>query len=88
MKLPEASYYHGVQDTAWKERMDHQGQATDVNVLAEKLVQDILSGTRGVTWRGAFAPSVRWASWLNLTWLVDRLINSARGLSQVKFKQC
>ncbi|KAJ5146873.1 uncharacterized protein N7443_001527 [Penicillium atrosanguineum] len=88
MELPEASYYHGVQDTAWKERMDHQRQATDVNVLAGKLVQDILSGKRGVIWRGAFSPSVRWASWLNLKWLVDRLINSARGLSQVKLKHC
>ncbi|KAF6240115.1 hypothetical protein HO173_001725 [Letharia columbiana] len=84
MDLPETSYYHGIQDAAWKERMDHQRQATNVDVLAEKLVKDILGGARGVIWHGAFAPSVRWASWLNVTWLLDRLINSARGLSQVK----
>ncbi|RHZ49491.1 SDR family oxidoreductase [Aspergillus thermomutatus] len=84
MGLPETSYYHGVQDAAWKERMDHQRQAMNVDVLAEKLVKDILSGARGVIWHGAFAPLVRWASWLNITWLVDRLVNSARGLSQVK----
>ncbi|KAK3172482.1 hypothetical protein OEA41_005804 [Lepraria neglecta] len=84
MDLPETSYYHGVQDAAWKERMDHQRQAMNVDVLAGKLVKDILGGARGVIWHGAFAPLVRWASWLNITWLVDRLINSARGLSQVK----
>ncbi|KAF7590224.1 hypothetical protein BBP40_003155 [Aspergillus hancockii] len=84
MDLPETSYYHGVQDAAWKERMDHQRQAMNVDVLAGKLVNDILGGARGVIWHGAFAPLVRWASWLNITWLVDRLINSARGLSQVK----
>ena len=84
MDLPKTSYYHGVQDAAWKERMDHQRQAMDVDVLAGKLVKDVLGGARGVIWHGAFAPSVRWASWLNVTWLLERLINSARGLSQVK----
>ncbi|KAK9234169.1 hypothetical protein V1525DRAFT_391717 [Lipomyces kononenkoae] len=84
MDLPETSYYHGVQDAAWKERMDHQRQAMNVDVLAGKLVKDIVGGASGVIWHGAFAPLVRWASWLNITRLVDRLINSARGLSQVK----
>lgn len=84
MVLPETSYYHGVEETAWKERMGHQRQAMDVDALAGKLVNDILGGARGVIWHGAYAPSVRWASWLNLTFLLDRLINSARGLSQVK----
>jgi 1-acylglycerone phosphate reductase len=84
MKLPETSYYHGVQDAAWKERMDHQRQAANVDVLAGKLVRDIIRGTRGVIWHGAFAPLVRWARWLNVLWVVDRLINSARGLKQVE----
>ena len=84
MHLPEKSYYHGVQDAAWKERMDHQRQATNVDVLAKKLVKDVVGGTRGVVWHGAFAPLVRWACWLNVAWVVDRLINSARGLSLVK----
>ncbi|KAI9697564.1 MAG: hypothetical protein M1820_007763 [Bogoriella megaspora] len=84
MELPETSYYHGVQDAAWKERMDHQRQATNVDVLAGQLVEDIHSGVRGVIWHGAFSSLVRWASWLNITWLLDRMINSSRGLSQVK----
>jgi 1-acylglycerone phosphate reductase len=84
MELPETSYYHGVQDAAWKERMDHQRQATNVQVLAGKLVKDIVDGSRGVIWHGAFASFVRWASLLNITWLMDRMINSSRGLSQVK----
>lgn len=87
MSLPETSYYHGIEEPAWKERMDHQRQATKVDVIAGKLVKEILGGSRGVIWHGAFAPSVKWAGWLNLTWLLNRLINSARGLSQVKFKR-
>jgi 1-acylglycerone phosphate reductase len=84
MELPNTSYYHGVEDAAWNERMDHQRQATNVDVLAEKLVKAILSGSRGVIWYGAFAPLVRWAGWLNITWLLDKLINSSRGLKEVK----
>jgi 1-acylglycerone phosphate reductase len=84
MEIPESSYYHGVEAEAWKERMDHQRQATDVDVLAGKLVKDIIGGTRGVIWHGAFASLVWWASWLNVTWFVDKMINSARGLNKVK----
>lgn len=84
MKLPETSYYYNVQDTAYKERMDHQGQAMKVEVLAEKLVKDILGGARGLIWQGALAPTVRFAAWALPTWLVDKLVNSARGLDQVK----
>jgi len=84
MELPEGSYYRGVADAAWRERIDHQRQAMDVDVLAGKLVRDVVGGARGVIWHGAFAPLVKWASWLNVTWLVDRLINSQRGLYLVK----
>lgn len=84
MDLPKSSYYHGVQDTAWKERMDHQRQATNVDVLARKLVKEIVGGSRGEIWHGTFAPLVRWARWLNLMWLLNRMINSSRGLGQVK----
>ncbi|USP82232.1 hypothetical protein yc1106_09506 [Curvularia clavata] len=84
MQLPETSYYRGVQDKAWQERMDHQRQATDVDVLAEKLVRDIVRGAKGVVWHGAFAPSVKWAGWLNILWVLNIMINSARGLGQIK----
>lgn len=84
MQLPKTSYYHGVKDAAWKERMDHQRQATNVDVLAGMLVKAIVGGAKGIIWHGAFAPSVSWASWLNVTWLLDGLINSSRGLSKVQ----
>ena len=84
MDLPETSYYHGIQDAAFKERMDHQRQAMNVDVLAGKLVGSILGGASGTVWHGAFAPLVRWAGWLNVTWFVDRMINSSRGVSQIK----
>jgi 1-acylglycerone phosphate reductase len=84
MALQETSYYHGIEDAAFKERMDHQLQATNVDVLAENLVKKILGGAKGTIWLGAFAPIIKWASWLNMTWLMDRLINSSRGLNKVK----
>ena len=86
MELPATSYYRGssVEEAAWKERMEHQRQAAQVDELAGKLVGAVVGGAKGVVWYGAFAPSVRWASWLNVTWVLDRMINSARGLSLVK----
>lgn len=84
MKLPETSYYYNVQDAAYKERMDHQSKAMKVEVLADKLVKDILGGARGPIWHGAFAPTVRFATWMFPTWLVDKLVNSERGLDLVK----
>lgn len=103
MALPASSYYRGqhVETAAWEERMEHQRQATPVDVLAAKLVRDIVAVGGGdnsnnnrkntssrrkgrVVWNGAFASLVRWASWLNVIWLVDGLINSSRGLKQVK----
>ncbi|MCJ1412134.1 hypothetical protein MMC19_006226 [Ptychographa xylographoides] len=84
MRLPETSYYYNVQDAAYKERMDHQGKAMKVEVLAEKLVKDILGGARGLVWHGAFAPLVRFVTWAFPTWYVDKLVNAERGLGQVK----
>jgi len=84
MRLPQTSHYCNVQDAAYKERMDHQGKAMKVQVLADKLVKDILGGARGTIWHGAFASLVRFATWAFPTWLVDRLVNAERGLEQVK----
>ncbi|KAF2490218.1 NAD(P)-binding protein [Lophium mytilinum] len=84
MKLPESSYYCGVEDEAYKERMDHQRKAMKVQVLAEKLVKDILGGTRGPIWQGALAGLVRFITWGLPAWLVDKLVNGERGLNLVK----
>jgi 1-acylglycerone phosphate reductase len=84
MRLPETSYYYNVQDAAYKERMDHQGKAMKVEVLADKLVKDILGGARGPIWHGAFATLVRFITWAFPTWYVDKLVNTERGLEQVK----
>ena len=84
LRLPEGSYYHGVEEAAAKERRDHQRQATKVDVLANRLVKDILGGTRGMIWYGAFAPTVRYITWAFPAWIVDRLVNAERGIRQVK----
>jgi 1-acylglycerone phosphate reductase len=73
MRLPGTSHYYNVQDAVYKERMDHQGKSMKVQVLADKLVRDILGGARGTIWHGTFAPLVRFATWAFPMWLVDRL---------------
>ncbi|KAF2804124.1 NAD(P)-binding protein [Mytilinidion resinicola] len=84
MKLPETSYYYNVSDAAYKERMDHQGKAMKVDVLAAKLVKDILGGARGPIWRGALASLVQFITWAFPGWYVDKLVNGERGLEHVK----
>ncbi|TKA66548.1 hypothetical protein B0A55_08497 [Friedmanniomyces simplex] len=83
-RLPKTSYYYDAQDAANKERMDHQSKATKVEVLAEKLVEEVLGGAKGHIWHGAFASLVRFMTWAFPTWYVDRLVNAERGLGQVK----
>ncbi|KAK5122976.1 hypothetical protein LTR85_003542 [Meristemomyces frigidus] len=82
MNLPKTSYYHGIEDAAYKERMDHQAKAMKVELLANKLVQDILGGAKGPIWRGAYASIVRFGSWAFPTW-INKMINAERGLRQV-----
>jgi 1-acylglycerone phosphate reductase len=84
MKLPESSHYYHVQDAAYKERMDHLSKAMQVDVLADKLVSDILGGAKGLIWHGAFATIVRFTTWAFPTWYLDRLINADRGVGLVK----
>jgi 1-acylglycerone phosphate reductase len=84
MDLPETSYYYNVQEAAYKERMDHQGTAMKVEVLADKLVKDIIGGAKGVIWHGALASLVRFMTWAFPTWFVDKLVNGERGVKLVK----
>lgn len=84
MNLLVTSHYYNVQETAYKERMDHLGKAMNVEVLADKLVKEILGGAKGAIWHGALASLVRIMTWVLPTWYVDRLVNAERGLKLVK----
>ena len=84
MRLSKDSYYYNVVDVAYKERMDHQGKAMKVEVLADKLIKDILGGARGPIWHGALATLVWFMTWAFPAWYVDKLVNAERGLGQVK----
>ena len=84
MTLPETSYYSGIEEMAWKERMDHLKQASKVEVLAERLVKEVVGGAKGQIWHGAFAFIVRFVTWGLPTWLVDGLTNGPRGIKLVK----
>lgn len=84
MSLPETSHFYHVQDAAYKERIDHQEKAMDVNVLADKLVRDILAGATGTIWRGALSSLVRMMPWVLPSRFVDSLVNKARGVDRVR----
>ena len=81
--MPKTSHYFSVQDTAYKERMEHQQKAMTVGVLADKLVRDIIGGASGPIWHGAMASLVRFVTWAFPTWYVDKLVNAERGVNQV-----
>ncbi|KAK3115816.1 hypothetical protein LTR53_004493 [Teratosphaeriaceae sp. CCFEE 6253] len=84
LELPKSSYYLGVEDAAYKERMEHRKQASQVDRLAEGLVHDILGGARSPVWRGALAPTVRFMTWALPAWVLDNHINGQRGIKLVK----
>lgn len=84
MTLAETSYFCGVEDAAWDERMGHQRQASKVDVIAEQLVRAIIRRSDTTVWNGAFSTLVWWASLLHMTWVVDKLINSQRGLKSLR----
>jgi 1-acylglycerone phosphate reductase len=58
MSLTKTSYYYSIEDVAWSERMGHQRQATKVDMLAERLVREIVRGANKTVWYGAFASLV------------------------------
>lgn len=84
VNLSETSYYYNVQSAAYKERMEHRDKAMKVEVFADKLINDILTGAKGLVWRGALASLVRYMTWALPTWYVDKLVNAERGLQLVK----
>ena len=84
LELPESSYYRGVEETAWKERMDHQQSASKVDVLAEQLVKDIVGGSSGIVWHGAFSAITKFATARLPKSMLDGMIKKPRGVGLVK----
>lgn len=84
LNLPEASSYRGVREAAYKERMDHRTKASNVDNLAEQVVKNVLGGTKGLLWLGAMSTIVRFATWAFPTWVLDKMVNTERGIALVK----
>ncbi len=84
MNLPKTSYYYGIQEHAYKQRMAHQGESMKVEPFAKELVKQILSRTKGPIWHGTFAALVRFVTWACPQWYVDKAANSDRGVELVK----
>ncbi|KXX82829.1 NADPH-dependent 1-acyldihydroxyacetone phosphate reductase [Madurella mycetomatis] len=84
MKLREDSYYYGVSEHAYKQRMVHQGESMPVEPFAQQLVDKILGAGRGPIWYGTFATLVRFATWLFPQWYIDWSCNRDRGVELIK----
>src|SRR3569833_549489 len=84
MKLPETSYYRGVEEQAYMQRMAHSNEAMELEPFAQALVEDILDGRRGPIWRGNAATLIRFATWALPQWVIDKVCNKDQGLELVK----
>ncbi|KAI1141862.1 putative short-chain dehydrogenase/reductase [Hypoxylon sp. FL0543] len=83
--MPPDSYYKPVRQFIEDTRAGKkQPRQEPVDVTARHLVEDIISGAKGCIWHGATAGSCKWLStWLPL-WLLDRLNNGTRGLTELR----
>jgi 1-acylglycerone phosphate reductase len=84
MNLPQTSYYSGIEEHAYKQRMAHRGESMQVEPFARQLVDDILSQNKGPIWRGSLATIVRFATWACPQWYIDKSSNADRGAELVK----
>ncbi|KAF2172593.1 hypothetical protein M409DRAFT_49151 [Zasmidium cellare ATCC 36951] len=83
-KLPEGSYYKNVEkfivdQGAGKLQQNNEPAAK----TAKSLVDDVLRGMSGQTWRGGVAGTAKIAHWLLPGRLFERMLHSNRGVYQV-----
>ncbi|OTB04203.1 hypothetical protein M426DRAFT_164934 [Hypoxylon sp. CI-4A] len=84
-QMPADSYYEPVRRfivDARDGKLLPQGQPVDVT--ARGIVDDILGGASGCTWRGVMSSRARWLSWLLPIWALDWINNGSRGVSELR----
>ncbi|KAK7754488.1 hypothetical protein SLS62_003508 [Diatrype stigma] len=83
--MPSGSYYEPVRQflvDACEGKL--QPPMTPVDLAARKLVNEILGGTKGITWLGATATECKWLSGWLPNWLWDTILNGNRGIKELR----
>lgn len=75
LTLPKDSYYHSVteQINAGVRGDSNKESGTNVDVFAEQVVSDVLSGKSGYVYRGALSTVVKWVGSVAPRWFMVRL---------------
>ncbi|KAI0522145.1 putative short-chain dehydrogenase/reductase [Xylaria bambusicola] len=84
LDLPVGSYYTNIRSQVNEVRKGtHKPGAVETDVVARELIDDIIGGKNGVTWRGGTATVVKYLSWLLPRGLWESVVNKGRGLEEV-----
>ncbi|KAJ8121899.1 hypothetical protein O1611_g9980 [Lasiodiplodia mahajangana] len=85
LKLPEDSYFQCIKEgLAAQNRGDQKPGSHAPEVTAKRLVDDIVGGKVGETWRGGLASVVRYTAALLPQGIFEHLINGDKGLDIVQ----
>lgn len=83
--LPDSSFYHSVSSLISQQgKGELQAENEKVEVTAENLVRDVLSGKNGHVWRGGVAGRAKFSHWMLPERVFEWFIHLGRGLDQVK----
>ncbi|KAI0469718.1 hypothetical protein GGR56DRAFT_662043 [Xylariaceae sp. FL0804] len=82
--LKPESRYKSIEGIIWKQSTGAlQVNNETADVVAGKLVGDVVGGRRGKVWRGGVAGTARYASWLLPTSIFEWLLHRGRGLTEL-----
>lgn len=85
-QMPSGSYYKPIQQF-FVDACDGKlapSKMSHVDETARQLVNDILGGVEGCTWRGVTSTECKWLSGWLPNWLLDMLNNRKRGISELR----
>ncbi|RVX68759.1 hypothetical protein B0A52_07645 [Exophiala mesophila] len=84
VKLPEKSFYRAVQNRLNALKTDEvKVKRTEAHVYAEKVVNDVLGGASGKTFRGSYSSIAKYATMYLPTFVTDSLLTQASDLDKV-----
>ncbi|KAI1502207.1 hypothetical protein F5X99DRAFT_427585 [Biscogniauxia marginata] len=83
--LPASSFYASIKDLIFRQGTGQmQTENEKVEVTAENLVKDVLSGRDGHVWRGGVAGRAKYFHWLLPERVFERALHVTRGVYEVK----
>ncbi|KAH8889223.1 NAD(P)-binding protein [Thozetella sp. PMI_491] len=85
LKLPADSYYQQARDAINKIRAgDFPTGNQDAEIMTRNIVNDVLNGASGLTWRGGFSSTLRFLSWALPTSALELVVNGNRSVDLIK----